>query len=138
MSIEETRDFCLSLPYSEETLPFDDRTLVYKVAGRMFAITDLEQSDRVVVKCDPDIAITLRDRYEEISAAWHMNKRHWNAIQLNGDLSESFIFRQIYNSYMLVIKKNVTPVALRREVLSVVESMNLAHLNIANSDLEDI
>ena len=138
MSIEEIRDFCLSLPYSEETLPFDDRTLVYKVAGRMFAVTDLEQSDRVVVKCDPDIAIELRDRYEEISAAWHFNKRHWNAIRLNGDLSENFIFRQIYNSYLLVIRKNVTPVALRREVLTAVESIDMTQLNIANSDLEDI
>ena len=138
MSIEEIRDFCLSLPYSEETLPFDDRTLVYKVAGRMFAVTDLEQSDRVVVKCDPDIAIELRDRYEEISAAWHFNKRHWNAIRLNGDLSENLIFRQIYNSYLLVIRKNVTPVALRREVLTAVESIDMTQLNIANSDLEDI
>jgi predicted DNA-binding protein (MmcQ/YjbR family) len=92
----------------------------------------------VVVKCDPDIAIALRDRYEEISEAWHFNKRHWNAIRLNGDLSQRLILRQIYNSYMLVIRKNVTPAALRREVISVVENMDISELNIGQSDLEDI
>ena len=128
MSIEEIREFCLSLPYTEECLPFDDETLVYKVAGRMFAVTSLVRSDYVVVKCDPDIAVELRDRYEEISSAWHFNKRHWNSIRLNGDLCESFILEQIFNSYMLVIKHNVTPVALRKEVLNAAEGINIAKL----------
>lgn len=124
MSIEDIREYCLSLPYAEETLPFDDDTLVYKVGGRMFAVTTLSQHDRVVVKCDPDLAIELRDRYEEVTEAWHFNKRHWNAIYLMGDLAESFILEQIFNSYMLVIHKNVTPRALRDEILSVVNSIS--------------
>ena len=136
MSIEEIRNFCLSLPYSEETLPFDDTTLVYKVAGKMFAVTDLEHSDRVVVKCDPDLAIELRDRHEEISAAWHFNKRHWNAISLNGDLSERFIFEQIFNSYMLVIKQNVTPVATRREIVAVVENIDVSTIYTNHNSFE--
>ena len=103
MSIEDIRNYCLSLPYVEETMPFDDTTIVYKVGGKWFAVTDL--------------AIELRDRHGEVTAAWHFNKRHWNAISLCGDLAESFIFEQIYNSYMLVIKKNVTPRALRIEIL---------------------
>lgn len=120
MSIEEIREYCLSLPYAEETLPFDDDTLVYKVGGRMFALTTLSHHDQVAVKCDPDIAIELRDRYEEVTEAWHLNKRHWNAVHLTGDLTESFIREQIFNSYILVIQKNVTPRALRDEILEAV------------------
>ena len=126
MSIEDIRNYCLSLPYAEETLPFDDDTLVYKVGGRMFAVTSLTNHDRVVVKCDPDLAIDLRDRYEEVTDAWHFNKRHWNAIRLTGDLTESFIFEQVYNSYMLVIHKNVTPRTLRDEILAAIKRAFLA------------
>lgn len=123
MSIEEIRTYALSLPYTVETMPFDDTTLVYKVGGKWFAVADLNQNDKVVVKCDPDIAIELRDLHEEITEAWHFNKRHWNAIRLTGDLAESFIYEQIYNSYMLVIQKNVTPKALREEILATLRSI---------------
>lgn len=123
MSIEEIRTYALSLPYTVETMPFDDTTLVYKVGGKWFAVADLDQNDKVVVKCDPDIAIELRDLHEEITEAWHFNKRHWNAIRLTGDLAESFIYEQIYNSYMLVIQKNVTPKALREEILATLKSI---------------
>jgi predicted DNA-binding protein (MmcQ/YjbR family) len=121
MSIEEIRNYCLSLPYTAETMPFDDTTIVYKVGGKWFAVADLEANDKVVVKCNPDIAIELRDRHEEVTPAWHFNKRHWNAISLVGDLTEGFIYEQIYNSYMLVIHKNVTPRVLRLEILEAVE-----------------
>lgn len=121
MSIEDIRTYCLGLPYVEETMPFDESTIVYKVGGKWFAVTDLERHDKVVVKCDPDIAIELRDSHEEVTPAWHFNKRHWNAISLTGDLAESFIFEQIHNSYMLVIQKNVTPRALRLEILKAIE-----------------
>ena len=121
MSIEKIRNYCLSLPYTAETMPFDDTTIVYKVGGKWFAVADLEASDKVVVKCDPDIAIELRDRHEEVTPAWHFNKRHWNAISLVGDLTEGFIYEQIRNSYMLVIHKNVTPRALRLEILEAAE-----------------
>lgn len=123
MSIEEIRTYALSLPYTVETMPFDDTTLVYKVGGKWFAVADLDQNDKVVVKCDPDIAIELRDLHEEITEAWHFNKRHWNAIRLTGDLAESFIYEQIYNSYMLVIQKNVTPKTLREEILATLRSI---------------
>ena len=137
MSIEEIRNYCLSLPYTEETMPFDDTTLVYKVGGKWFAVTDLMGNSKVVVKCDPDIAIELRDRHEEITEAWHFNKRHWNAISLHGDLAESFIYEQVYNSYMLVINKNVTPRALRVEILKAVAQYNSKTNSRAtyNSDL---
>lgn len=117
MSIEEIRNYCLSLPYTTEEMPFDDTTLVYKVGGKWFAVADIEENDKVVVKCDPDLAIELRDRHEEVTAAWHFNKRHWNAISFSGDLADSFIYQQIYNSYRLVISKNVKPRALRNVIL---------------------
>ena len=121
MSIEDIRNYCLGLPYVAETLPFDDDTIVYKVGGKWFAVIDLMHSDRVVVKCDPDLAIELRDMHDEVTEAWHFNKRHWNSIRLTGDLLPSFIFEQIYNSYILVIRKNVTPRALRNEILTAIE-----------------
>lgn len=124
MYIEDIREYCIGLPCVEETLPFDEDTLVYKVGGRMFAVTSLVRSNHVVVKCDPDIAIELRDRHEEVTEAWHFNKRHWNSICLTGDLAPTFIYEQIFNSYMLVIRKNVTPRALRDEILSIVENSN--------------
>ena len=124
MSIEEIRNYCIGLPHVEETMPFDDTTIVYKVGGKWFAVTDLNENNKVVVKCDPDLAIELRDRHEEVTAAWHFNKRHWNAISLVGDLAESFIYEQVYNSYMLVINKNVTPRALRLEILKAVNEHN--------------
>ena len=100
MSIEEIRNYCLSLPYAAETMPFDDTTLVYKVGGKWFAVADIIDHNKVVVKCDPDLAIELRDIHEEVTAAWHFNKRHWNSISLIGDLADSFIYEQIYNSYL--------------------------------------
>lgn len=123
MSIEDIRNYCLGLPYVAETLPFDDDTIVYKVGGKWFAVIDLMHSDRVVVKCDPDLAIELRDMHDEVTEAWHFNKRHWNSIRLTGDLLPSFIFEQIYNSYILVIRKNVTPRALRNEILTAIENL---------------
>lgn len=124
MSIEDIRNYCLGLPYVAETLPFDDDTIVYKVGGKWFAVIDLMHGDRVVVKCDPDLAIELRDMHDEVTEAWHFNKRHWNSIRLTGDLLPSFIFEQIYNSYILVIRKNVTPRALRNEILTAIEKFD--------------
>ena len=121
MSIEEIRNYCLTLPYAVETMPFDDTTLVYKVGGKWFAVADIIDHNKVVVKCDPDLAIELRDRHEEVTTAWHFNNRHWNSISLIGDLTDSFIYKQIYNSYILVINKNVTPRALRKEILEAVK-----------------
>lgn len=120
MSIEEIRNYCLSLPYAAETMSFDDTTLVYKVGGKWFAVADIIDHNKVVVKCDPDLAIELRDIHEEVTAAWHFNKRHWNSISLIGDLADSFIYEQIYNSYLLVIEKNVVPRALRLEIMMAV------------------
>ena len=86
MDILELRTYCLSFPESEETTPFDETTLVYKVAGKMFAMTDMIHADHVALKCDPSLALDLREKYPDIDAAYHMNKRHWNSVLLDGDL----------------------------------------------------
>lgn len=118
MDIVEFREYCLSLPDVEETLPFDDSTLVYKVGGRMFAMLMLEKPDHFVVKCDPERAIILRDRYPQVTAAWHMNKRHWNDVRFEGRLSDEALRRELRHSYMLVVRQNVTPKALREQILA--------------------
>lgn len=123
MDIYDIREYILSLPYAEETMPFDQTTLVYKVGGKMFAVTDMEHTWGVVVKCDPEKAIELRDEHTEITAAWHFNKRHWNDIKLEGDLPRDFILEQIFNSYKLVIAHNVTPKTLREEITAAVARM---------------
>ena len=118
MDIVEFREFCLSLPDVEETLPFDDTTLVYKVGGRMFAMISLERADYFAVKCDPERAIILRDRYPQITAGWHLNKRHWNDVRFEGRLGDEALRGEIRHSYMLVVRQNVTPKALREQILS--------------------
>ena len=118
MDIVEFREYCLSLPDVEETLPFDDSTLVYKVGGRMFAMLALEKPDHFAVKCDPERAIILRDRYPQITAGWHLNKRHWNDVRFEGGLSDEALRRELRHSYMLVVKHNVTPKALREQILA--------------------
>jgi len=95
---------CLALPHAEETTPFGPDVLVYKVAGKMFALTVPEDHPPTAnLKCDPDRAIELRDRYEEVQPGYHMNKRHWNTITLEGRLPNALIEELIRHSYELVV-----------------------------------
>lgn len=121
MDIVSFRECCLSLPEVEETLPFDDVTLVFKVGGRMFAVVGLDNPIGFVVKCDPDRAIELRDRYPQIKAAFHFNKRHWNSIRFEGQLSDRQLEREIRHSYLQVVRQNVTPKARRIALLEQIE-----------------
>jgi len=105
MNIEVIRDYCLSLPKVTEDFPFDNTTLVFRVADKIFAIIDLLKTDSLVVKCNPQAAIELREKYEEIAGAYHMNKRYWNQINLAGNLSDRFVFLQIRYSYNEVVRK---------------------------------
>lgn len=125
MDILEYRDYCLSLPLVEECTPFDETTLVYKVGGRMFTYASMEEFRRLAVKCDPDEAVVLRDRYEGVEAAWHSSKRHWNDLYVDRDLTDAFLREQIRNSYLLVLRHNVTPRALRDEILAHVAQYGL-------------
>lgn len=125
MDILEFRDYCLSLPLSEESTPFDETTLVYKIGGRMYAYAGMDDFTRFAVKCDPDRAIELRERYREVTPAWHSSKKHWNDVYVTGDLTEEFLREQIRNSYLLVLRQNVTPKSLREEIQRYVDEHGL-------------
>jgi len=104
MNIEELRDFCLSLPGTSEHFPFDETTLVFKVNGKMFALTDLEDKFSVGLKCDPELAVELREQYPAVKPGYHMNKKYWNTVEIDGSISDSVLKEWILLSYNLVIK----------------------------------
>lgn len=125
MDVLTFRDYCLSLPLTEETTPFDETTLVYKIGGRMYVYADMVDFEHIAVKCEPDEAILLRERYPEITPGFHMNKRHWNTIATSGDLPDAFIREQIRRSYLLVLRQNVTPRARREQIESYIAQHDL-------------
>jgi predicted DNA-binding protein (MmcQ/YjbR family) len=106
MNIEELREFCLSLPGTTEHFPFDESTLVFKVNGRMFALTDLVDPLAVAVKCDPELALELRERYPAVKPGYHMNKKHWNTVSIDGTIPDRLIREWIETSYSLNEKKS--------------------------------
>ena len=86
MNIEEIREYCITKPVVTEGLPFNDTALVFKVAGKMFALLDLSEDSRgISLKCDPELAIELREQHTEVTPAWHFNKQHWNGVDINGN-----------------------------------------------------
>lgn len=125
MDIIDLREYILSLPLVEECQPFGDDAVVYKVGGRMFACCVLEHAERIAVKCNPDRAIVLRDEYlSAITPAWHFNKRHWNDLYFE-QLPSEVVKREIRHSYLTVIRENVTPKALRNELLAIVQEAGI-------------
>lgn len=105
MDFETLRDYLLSKPAAKEDFPFDSTTLVLKVGGKMFALLGLnEEPLRVNLKCDPHQAELLRQRYPAIIPGYHMNKRHWNTVILDGSLSDEQIQTLIDDSYALVVR----------------------------------
>ena len=103
MNIEILREYALSKPDVEETLPFGPDTLVYKVKGKMFLLTGLDEEQlRFNVKCDPEMAIQLREEFPCVLPGWHMNKKHWNTIVVDGSVSVSQLKEWIDWSYDLV------------------------------------
>ena len=125
MDIVDIREYVVSLPLVEECQPFGDDAVVYKVGGKMFMCCVLEHAERVAVKCNPDRAIVLRDEYlSAITPAWHFNKKHWNDIYFER-LPREVVEREICHSYLTVIRENVTPKALRNEILAVVEDAGI-------------
>ncbi len=106
MNIETLRDYCLSKPGAEETLPFGPDTLVFKVIGKAFLLVGLDAEDlRFNVKCDPDKALELRDEYSCVLPGYHMNKKHWNTIMVDGSVSNAMLKEWIDHSYSLVAPK---------------------------------
>ena len=106
MNVEEIRAYCLSKPGATEDFPFDETTLVFRVEHKIFACIGLDNVDWFCLKCDPDYAIELRERYAGITGAWHWNKRHWNQIAItHGDVPDSLIRHLIDHSYDEVIQR---------------------------------
>jgi predicted DNA-binding protein (MmcQ/YjbR family) len=105
MNIEEFRSICLSFKHVSEELPFDDDTLVFKVHGKMFALISIKERSSFTVKCEPEMAIELRERYPCVRAAFHMNKQHWNSIEMSGCMDDESLIHWIKESYKLVYDK---------------------------------
>ena len=115
MHIEAFRDYCLAKPGVEETFPFGPETLVYKVGGKVFAITGLDAPDfRVNLKCDPGYALELREQHPQIIPGWHMNKRHWNTVYFEDGLPESLLRSLIDQSYDLIF--NALPLKMQKAI----------------------
>ena len=105
MNLEELRNYCLTKPGSEETFPFDEETAVYKVMGKMFLLTGLEYNPvQFNVKCDPELAIDLRERHSCVEPGFHMSKKHWNTIICDGTVSRKMLCEWIDHSYELVVQ----------------------------------
>jgi predicted DNA-binding protein (MmcQ/YjbR family) len=109
MHIDQLRDFCIVKKGVTEHFPFDDVTLVFKVMGKMFALTGLkkweEGEHKINLKCDPEKSEELRGEYEGVNPGWHMNKRLWNTITINtADVSDDLVKELINHSYDLVVR----------------------------------
>ncbi|TYP94800.1 putative DNA-binding protein, MmcQ/YjbR family [Fodinibius salinus] len=105
MNIIEYRKYCLSFPGAEEGFPFDEDTLVFKIKGKIFSITDVDSFELVNVKCDPVKAINLREKYPFVIPGYHMNKKHWNSIKMDHSVPEDLLKQWISDSYQLVVAK---------------------------------
>jgi predicted DNA-binding protein (MmcQ/YjbR family) len=117
VNIEELRDYCLQKQGAEEGLPFGDDTLVFKVGGKIFLLTGLANGDRFNVKCDPELAVELREQYTEVIPGYHMNKKMWNTVYMNGSLSIKQLHDMIDHSYDLILKS--LPKKIQEEIAGI-------------------
>lgn len=108
MDIQQFYEYCLAKKGVTEHFPFDEDTLVFKVGGKLFALSSLQEWERnnpaVNLKCDPERALELRGQYDDIQAGYHMSKVHWNTVKINGSVSDSLLKELIDHSYELVFK----------------------------------
>lgn len=105
MNIEILREYCISKRNVTESFPFGDDTLVFKTQGGIFALVNLEGELSINLKCDPGLAIELRERYSSVVPGYHMNKKHWNTVYIDGSVPDKEVFSWIDHSYDLVFKK---------------------------------
>ena len=103
MNIEEICKYCILFPGTVECFPFDLDTLVMKTGGKIWAVVPLEKPGIIIVKCDPELAIELRERYQGINPAWHFNKKHWNQIDTTGSVPQHIIKQSLAHSYSLIV-----------------------------------
>lgn len=102
MNLEQVREYCLSKKGVTETLPFDEDTPVYKVMNKIFLLANLNPPYSINIKCDPERAIELREKYDDVIPGYHMNKTHWNTVYLETRIPYKFIFEWIDHSYDLI------------------------------------
>jgi predicted DNA-binding protein (MmcQ/YjbR family) len=105
MDLEKIRSYCLRKKGVTESLPFDEETPVYKVMGKMFLLSNLTPPVSINIKCDPEIAVELREKYDAVSSGYHMSKLHWNIVILDGSIPDKYIYEWIDLSYELVVKR---------------------------------
>ena len=103
MHIEAFREYCLSLPGTTEDFPFGEETLVFKVEGKIFALTHVDFFESINLKCEPEKAVELRERYPAVQPGYHMNKKHWNTVLTDGSISDALLVEWIKDSYYLVV-----------------------------------
>ncbi|MBK6878705.1 MAG: MmcQ/YjbR family DNA-binding protein [Ignavibacteria bacterium] len=115
MDLEAFRKYCLSKKGVSEGFPFGEDTLVFKVMGKIFAITSFEQPLSVNLKCDPEKAVELRESYEDVQPGYHMNKKHWNTVNFEGEISVRELREMTDHSYELVV--NSLTKKLKEELL---------------------
>ncbi|MBN2681229.1 MAG: MmcQ/YjbR family DNA-binding protein [Bacteroidales bacterium] len=102
MNVEDLRNYCLSKPGVTESFPFDDVTLVMKVGNKMFALISLDEPYGINLKCNPELAIQLRETYDAVKPGYHMNKTHWNTVNIDGSISKQLLREWIDDSYSLI------------------------------------
>lgn len=102
MNVEHFRSYCLDKPGVTEEFPFGEQTMVFKVMGKMFALADVTEFESVNLKCDPEQAVVLREQYPAVLPGYHMNKKHWNTVLMDGSLPDKLVKKWIDDSYQLV------------------------------------
>lgn len=114
MNLESFRDHCLKKQGVSEEFPFGIDTLVFKVNGKMFALTDVERFESINLKSLPEEAVQLREYYPSVQPGYHMNKKHWNTVLMDGSISDKLVKEWIDKSYELVAKTPQGPVKRKR------------------------
>ena len=121
MNIEEFRNYCLRKAGVTEEFPFDEHILVYKVMGKMFTSANIDLFESINLKCDPEKAVELREQYTGVKAGYHMSKKHWNTVIMDGSVPDSLIREWIDDSYQLVVT------GLPKKVRAELENMQKHH-----------
>jgi predicted DNA-binding protein (MmcQ/YjbR family) len=113
LHLEWIRDTCLSFPHATEDFPFDDKVLVFRVAGKIFGLISLDEPDHMNLKADPELSAAWRAEYPQVQPGFHMNKTHWNTVYFDG-LQAAFVLEMMEHSYQMVRKK--LPIKLRNQL----------------------
>jgi predicted DNA-binding protein (MmcQ/YjbR family) len=115
MDLAKFREYCLSKPQTTERTPFGPDVVIFKVGGKMFALASLDEVPATAnLKCDPDLALELRDRYEQVRPGYHMNKKHWNTVEIESGIPDAELGKMIDHSYDLVAQS--LPKAARKKL----------------------